>query len=303
MPDRADVVIVAYRSERHLPACLDALQLLGWHGDIVVVDHADGLSAVLAEARGAVGIEDPSNPGFGAGQNRGLAKTASPYVLMLNPDAVVDASGMRRGLAYLQAHPGVAAVQGVIRNGATGDVERSQGAELGPLHLWGRTVGARRLLRWPIARALARRVKSVRDHAERVPAEPVTVPYLAATAIVARREALESVGGFDERYFLYGEDLDLCRRLRRAGWELAALPWQFATHENGGSAATMWDRELEWWRGTMTFAARWWTAAAWSSALLAAACRAVILTVQRPRRARDVFAAFVCEPVRSRSVR
>ena len=99
---------------------------------------------------------------------------------------------------------------------------------------------------------------SLRDHVERVPSAAEDVETLAAVSILVRRDAFDAIGGFDERYFLYGEDLDLCRRLRGAGWRLVSLPVAWASHHSGASASGWWDRELRWWEGTMQFAAHWW---------------------------------------------
>ncbi len=211
----------------------------------------------------------PNNPGFGAGQNHGVALTSAPYVLLLNPDADPDAAGIVAGIDALDRDPTVAVVQGVIANRATGAPERSQGRELGPVHLVGRACSARRLLTWRPVRGVVSRVGVVSDHVERVPDGPVFVESLAATCVLVRRSAFDDIGGFDESYFLYGEDLDLCRRLRRTGWHLLALPQGFAQHESGASSSNSTERELSWWRGTMRFAALWWSTAAWSLALAA----------------------------------
>jgi GT2 family glycosyltransferase len=141
------------------------------------------------------------------------------------------------------------------------------------------------------------------DHVERVPSAPRFVESLAATCVVVRRTAFDSVGGFDESYFLYGEDLDLCRRLRRARWKLLALPDDFARHENGASSTTITERELSWWRGTMRFAALWWSTAAWSVAVAAALVQCARLGVQSPSAARRAWRALLAEPVRDRHER
>ena len=145
-----------------------------------------------------------------------------------------------------------------------------------------------------------RLLHTLRDHAERVPEGPVEVDALAATAVLVRRTAFESVGGFDESYFLYGEDLDLCRRLRHAGWRLVALPDAWATHASGGSAESDWSREANWWRGTMQFGAEQWTRPAWAVAVVAAGLRWARLAVHQPAHAGAAFAAMVGDPVRSR---
>jgi GT2 family glycosyltransferase len=293
-----DTVLVAYNSEDVVGRALALAGELG--GRVVVVDHGDGASAWLAATRGAVAIHDPTNPGFGAGQNRGVAFTDSEFVLLCNPDAEIVPAAVLAGVELLRSRPDLAAVQGVIVNAATRQPERSAGVEVGPVHLLGRALGAKALLGLPAVAALARRSSLLRDHAERVPPGPVEVDSLAATAVLVRRSALDAVGGFDESYFLYGEDLDLCRRLRAAGWRLLALPEVWATHASGGSAHSGWHRESNWWRGTLQFGAGRWSRPAWTVAVLAAAIRWMRLAVRHPIHAPATFRALVRDSLRQR---
>lgn len=297
-----DVVVVAYRSGAAIAQCLSGTRGIEGVGRVIVIDHGGDDSWAAAARAGAVVIGNPANPGFGAGQNRGLVHGAAPYVLVLNPDAIPKPAAIAAGVRYLDAHPDVAVVQGVVRDEVSGDPERSQGRELGVLHLFGRALGARRLRRVAAARWLAARVAPLRDHVERVPPAPMRVDALAATAWLARRDALTRVGGFDERYFLYGEDLDLCRRLRRAGWGLVALPDEWAVHEQGGSAASGFERELTWWAGTLRFTGQWWSTPRWVGALAAAAVRGAGLAMRRPRSARRVWRATVGAALTARRV-
>lgn len=298
MSQAIDTVLVAYGSESVIAgAVVEAKKL---DGRVVVVDHGDGTSAALAAGVGAVAIADPRNPGFGAGQNRGVLDTVSPYVLLCNPDAAIDATAVRIGGDFLDSHPGVGAVQGVIVNRDTGEAERSQGLALRPVHLVGRAVGARRLLGMPLGRRIARRSATLRDHAERVPSAPMNVESLAATVLLVRRAAFDSVGGFDARYFLYGEDLDLCRRLRQEGWRLTAMPDVWAVHESGGSAGSPQSRDLHWWRGTMEYAAQWWTTADWAIALVAATLQVGRMAARHPRRAPSLARSLLLGPARER---
>lgn len=298
MTEVMDTVIVAYGSEAVIEGSVRAAQRLG--GAVVVVDHGDGASAARAASLGATTAHGPGNPGFGAGQNRGVALATSRYVLLCNPDAEVDPGAVRQGAAFLDGAPKVAAVQGVVLNRVTGTAERSHGDALGPVHLLGRALGARRLLAVRAIRRLARRSPVVRDHVEREPADPVEVDSLAATAILVRRAAFDAVGGFDPSYFLYGEDLDLCRRLRRAGWALVALPGVWATHQSGGSSESTVVRELHWWRGTMQYAARWWTTPQWVAAVAAAGVRAATMSVRSPAQAVRAWSSLVVTPLRYR---
>lgn len=296
-----DVVLVAYRSEDAIEGAVVAARALG--GTVVVVDHGDGVSAGLAGALGAVAVYDPSNPGFGTGQNRGVGMTGSPYVLLCNPDAELRLAAIVAGAALLDARPDVAVVQGVIVNQATKLPERSAGVELRPVHLVGRALGARRLLGFRVVKAVAFRFPALRDHVYRVPAGPVEVESLAATAILVRRTAFDAVGGFDGSIFLYGEDLDLCRRLRLAGWTLATVPGIWAQHVSGGSSERAWEREVRWWQGTMRYAARWWGATAWSEAVAAASLRWVRLALRHPQHAPMAMRAMVLEPLGCRAQR
>ncbi len=298
-----DVVIVAFGSRDCIAACVASARRLPDVGEVVVVDHGDDGTAERARAAGARVVCDPANPGFGAGQNRGVAATSAPFVLLLNPDAQADGAGVESGVQWLRSDPRIGAVQGVITNRTTGLPERSQGRELGPVHLLGRALGLRRLLRFAPVRAVSHRIGLFADHVERVPVVPVPVESLAATALLVRREAFTAVGGFDESYFLYGEDLDLCHRMRADSWTLLALPERSAWHTNGGSASSSAERELTWWRGTMRFSALWWSGAAWSIALTASALQWCRLSAREPRVARRAWRALVSEPVRDRRLR
>lgn len=302
-----DVVVVTYRNEQSIETCLRSAFAIPQVDRVLVVDHGADACAELAASLGAEVIVDAANPGFGAGQNRGVGMTGAPYVLLLNPDAVMVPEAVAGAIDLLEGDPEIAAIQGVVRSRSDGTVERSQGLELGPIHLLGRAMSARRLGAYRIGRALGRRINLLADHVAREPSTVVEVEYLAATALLVRRSAFDDVDGFDSGYFLYGEDIDLCRRLRRRGWRLVALPGRWAVHENGASSASSPERELQWWRGTMRFAARWWTTRAWLGALGAAALRTAQLTamalLHRRVGVRDPFRMLIQEPMRDRRLR
>ena len=296
-----DTVIVAFASEAVIADAVRSAQALG--GRVVVIDHGGGESARRAAALGATTVHDPYNPGFGSGQNRGFKATSSEFVLLCNPDAEVDADAVTAGRSYLESHPRVAAVQGVVVNQATMQPERSQGVAVRPVHLLGRAFGARRLLRLRVVRRVAARTTVLRDHAQRTPPRPEAVESLAATALLIRRAAFEAVEGFDASYFLYGEDLDLCRRLRQAGWQLVALPQVWATHESGGSASSNFTRELNWWAGTMRYACLWFTPAQWVAATASATVMATRLSLRSPALSRLAWGSLIVTPVRTRRTR
>jgi GT2 family glycosyltransferase len=298
-----DAVVVTYASRHDVGRCLASLRTVRGMETVVVVDHGDDGSDEVAAAMGAVVVRDPDNPGFGAGHNRGVALTRAHYVLLMNPDAVLVPGSVEVGVALLDSEPRVAACQGVIIDEATGMPERSQGVLLGPGHLWGRALRLRGLLRWRPVRSVVRRLPGLADHVARVPDGPVNTAALGATALLVRREAFDAVGGFDRRFFLYGEDMDLSRRWTEAGWRLVALPIRWAVHHAGGSSGSSWGREVEWWRGSMTFAATWYPERAWAMAVGAVMVRAVTLGACRPSRATAAWRAMVVGPRNTRTTR
>lgn len=275
------VVIVAFNNADTIAATVEAAQALPDSEVVVVVDNGTDGSAEIAKAAGATVIRRSDNPGFGTSQNAGVALTKQPFVLLLNPDADPDPNGIRAGLDELRACPELAAVQGVITSRYHGGPERSMGPDLRWIHLVGRALALRGLLRTRVGRRLAV-LAGVADHVERVPPVPTDVETLAAVSVLMRRTAFVQVGGFDEGYFLYGEDLDLCRRLRIAGWRLVGLPVLWATHADGSTSNSNLSREISWWEGTLRYAALWWPTPQWIAALAAGAIRLLRLSVIAP---------------------
>jgi N-acetylglucosaminyl-diphospho-decaprenol L-rhamnosyltransferase len=297
-----DVVVVAYGSQELIGRCLGSVADRSEVASIVVVDNGDGRSSDAAEALGATVLRRPDNPGFGASQNVGAFLGRAPFLLLLNPDAAMEDGALASGLLALE-DPSIGAVQGVVSSSIGGEPERSAGRELGVVHLLGRAIAARRLLQNRLIARLASRLPQLRDHVERAPALAQDVESLAAVSMLVRRQAFGEVGGFDEAYFLYGEDLDLCRRLRRASWRLVALPTPWSTHLSGASADGWWSRELRWWEGTLQFAAQWWSAPAFLGAWVAGAVMLVRLVIERPQRGGEAFRALLVRSARLRTMR
>ncbi|MFN8050904.1 MAG: glycosyltransferase family 2 protein [Acidimicrobiales bacterium] len=294
-----DVAMVAFGNVDRIEQRVRGLRSYGVDGRVIVVDHGDDGSGAAAARAGATILHDPTNPGFGAGINRAVAASTAEYVLLMNPDADLTRIAIAAGLEALAADPSAGAAQGLIRTEATGDLERSGGRELRPIDLLGRALGAKRLLSVGFVARLARSLGAAHQ-VDRGTDAVVAVETIAATAMLIRREAFDSIGGFDERYFLYGEDLDLCRRLRAAGWTLLYLPTPWAEHECGGSAANWWERELRWWEGTLQFAAQWWGTGAFARAVGAAALMTVRLSIASPRRAGLAARALLRSPLATR---
>jgi N-acetylglucosaminyl-diphospho-decaprenol L-rhamnosyltransferase len=160
--------------------------------------------------------------------NQGIAATRAPYVLILNPDCRLAPGALARLLDGLERDirtaivaPRVLNPDGSFQGNARGDPDMMTG-------VFGRTSALRRL--FP-GLAVARR--NVVDDGG---TDTVTVDWVSGACMLARREALDIVGGFDERYFLYWEDADLCRRLRTAGYAIRHVRGAEAVHDSGHSS-------------------------------------------------------------------
>ena len=207
------VVLVSHDSAAELPATLGAvLEQLGPQDELVVVDNAssDASAAVARSAAPAARVlETGVNGGFAAGCHAGASATSAPLLLFLNPDAVVAAGCLDALRACASAEPGWGAWQALV----TMDGGREVNTAGNLVHVLG--------FGW--AGDLGRPVSSVPDRRR-------VVGFASGAALVVRREAWEGLGGFDERYFMYGEDLDLSLRLRLAGWEVGVEPAARADH-------------------------------------------------------------------------
>jgi N-acetylglucosaminyl-diphospho-decaprenol L-rhamnosyltransferase len=225
---RIDVVVVSYNSRDTLRDCVEPL--VGLPGvSVTVVDNASPDRSLEAIADLPVqAIASGRNGGFGFGCNLGLAAGSAPFVLFINPDARIDGEGLARLAAALEAEPGVAIVgPRLLEDGdrLVHSMRRYQRAG----STWAQALFLHRLVR---RAAWANEI--IRQEAAY---ERVAYPeWLSGACMLARRAALEPVGGFDEGFFLYCEDMDLCARLRAAGHQIRYEP-DVAVHHEGGRSA------------------------------------------------------------------
>jgi N-acetylglucosaminyl-diphospho-decaprenol L-rhamnosyltransferase len=227
-PDVA-VVVVSFNTREDLRACLRSLaSTAGSTLEVVVVDNAsdDGSAAAAREGRpDARVIENPVNLGFAAGANRGWRASTAPCVLFLNSDAEMAAGAVDALVAVLEARPDVGIV-GPRTLGADGRIQVSTGPRLTPFSEWSQ----RRL----VVGVRAGRPEALREAESRHAREHEPF-WVSGSCLLARRSALEEVGGFDERFFLYEEDVDLCARVRAAGWRVVFTPAATVRHRLGRS--------------------------------------------------------------------
>lgn len=224
-----DVVVVSYNSRETLRACVAPLVSVPW-ARVIVVDNAstDGSAAAVSDL-GVKLIESGRNGGFAFGVNRGVPGGTAPWVLLLNPDARIDEGDLQTLVDAGEAGPGTAVVGPRLLD-AGGRLALSQRRFARHRSTWGQALFAHRM--WPRA---AWTDEVVRDPAAY--ARPGAPEWVSGACMLVRRSAFEAVGGLDEGYFLYCEDMDLCFRLRTAGYGVRFEPAATAHHIGGASSA------------------------------------------------------------------
>jgi len=239
---RVAVVIVNYQSYEELHRCLTSIERACGSAAVVVVDHesrkdeADRLFQRFPEVEL---LRVAGNEGFAAGVNKGVRATSSLFILLLNPDCVVEPEAICRLTDWLERHPDVAVAGPRIRN-ADGTVQAS--ARRFPdftTAIAGRSSWLTRVLP---GNPMSRRNLPARDQADTT---PVDVDWVSGACLCVRRDAFEAAGGLDEEFFLYWEDADFCRRLKHAGWRTVYVPMAGAVHVGGRSSRHAADASLE----------------------------------------------------------
>lgn len=230
-----DIVIVNYKSAPHTVNCVLAVHEVARNDDVAVNvivvnngDDADALERDIQDAGGARYLDNAANEGFGAACNRGAGLGTAEFVLFLNPDATVK-SGMLRGCLTFLRNPSNAKV-GIVGpeiTDANGRLVRSCSRlpAFGDLLL--RSAGLHTLLpdrSYPYLSAAAHQKTG-------------EVGQVMGAALMIRRSLFHSLRGFDERFFLYYEDVDLCARARNAGFTCVYLKEVQAVHVGRASSA------------------------------------------------------------------
>ena len=223
-----DVVIVAYNSREELRACVEPLAAIE-RVHVIVVDNAstDGsLDSVANLQLDAIRLD--ANGGFAHGCNVGWRAGDAPYVIFLNPDARIDAESIDRLVAVLSDRPprershrasSTAMARSTSRSAASPGCGR-------PTPRRSFSTGSSPRLGWTD--------ELIRD--PEVYARPGSPDWVSGACILVRRSVLEELDGLDQGFFMYCEDIDLCRRLRNAGHQLLFEPSADVVHLGGASA-------------------------------------------------------------------
>jgi GT2 family glycosyltransferase len=240
---RVEAVVVTHGPDPDLEACLAAL---GAQVDrVVVVANLPGSPAAAPEGGRLLVNDRPV--GFAANVNRGVAATSAPYVVVSNPDAVPSAGAVEALVAFAERHP---------RAGIVGPEMRYPDGRWQPSRRRFPTVGGTIVRRTPL-RLLFPPERHQRGHyqLDDRPTEPAPADWLLGGFLLLRRAAFDELGGFDEGFRLYGEDIDLAYRAHRAGWVRWVVPDATVVHQYHAVIDERFLTRRTWWhlRGMVRF--------------------------------------------------
>jgi len=234
---RVTIVVVTHNSADVAAQCLDSIERHAQGASTIVVDNASGDASVeIARARPLVRvIASAGNEGFSKANNRALREVATEFALVLNPDARLTATTIPELLAAALRSPRAAAF-GPLTEHEDGAPQVSFGPDLSLL--------AERRQRRLVTGVKAGKPEAIAQW-RTLAAEERAVDWISGSCMLLRMSAARAVGFFDERYFLYEEDADLCLRLRRAGHDVRFVPSARVIHALGTSMAKSSDRARE----------------------------------------------------------
>jgi GT2 family glycosyltransferase len=243
------VVVVSFNGKDYLRRCLASLleHTKGASFEAIVVDNAswDGSAQMVQdEFPQVVLIRLPVNVGFAAGCNRGIERAAGEFVLLLNPDTELAEDAFSPMVAYCRQNPSVGLLGPKLVN-SDGSLQLS--CRHFPSHLTSLFNRQSILTRLLPGNPFSRRYLMTDWAHDRI----VPVDWLSGACVMLRREMVERIGGMDEGYFMYIEDVDLCYRAHQAGYEVVYFPQVAVTHHIGRSTETMPNRSIVQWHRSM----------------------------------------------------
>jgi GT2 family glycosyltransferase len=225
MPD-VDVIIVAHDSGALLQDAVASVEGQVGSGRVVVVDagSVDGAVEAVAEAHPDVRVIRTENRGRAAGNNAGLIATCGEFVLLLNPDAILEDRSLRTLVARAKSNRTAAIVAPLV----TDPDGTPQAGSFGPFPTLRTVLVAR-------GNATLNRMSGGRVAKPPVLHGTTPIDWVTGACMLVRRSAIEKVGPMDEGFFLYYEDVEWCHRMRDAGWTVLIEPTAACVHARGDS--------------------------------------------------------------------
>ena len=222
------VIIVNYASWPLTLRCIESLRETRYgYFEIVVVDN-DSVEPPELPSRVRL-IRNKENVGFARAHNRGIAASDGDPIVLINPDTVVERDFFEHLEVFVSENPRVG-ISGPRIVDSEGELQLSARREISALSgFLGRTSLLTRL--FPKSSLVKSQFPAVTDQSH-----PTSVDWVSGACMVVRRDTLRDVGPLDERFFMYFEDADLCRRARAEGWLVYYLPQVEIVHQTGASS-------------------------------------------------------------------
>jgi N-acetylglucosaminyl-diphospho-decaprenol L-rhamnosyltransferase len=230
------VLIVTYNSAGLIDRLLSHLraEFAGLAAEVIVVDNASRdatVETVRAKHPWVKLVASTENLGFAAGNNLAAKQATGRYLLLLNPDALPAAGSLARGIALMDQSPKVGLAGGELRGV---DGSRQPSARMFPTLRDEFFTLSGLAAKHPTSRLCARLDRRWAD-----PEAAALVDWIPGAFVFIPAKVFAQLGGFDERFFMYYEEVDLCRRMQQAGYEIHYWPELKAMHIGGESAKTV----------------------------------------------------------------
>lgn len=230
------VFIVTYNSAPLLRACLDSLRAQTLSGDveIIIVDnasHDDSISIIRAEYPEVKLIISETNLGFGNANNKAFTQALGRYIVLVNPDAQLLPDTLARALNHMESNEDAGMGGGLLQD-TQGTLQPS--ARLFPTLLNDLLTLSGLAHRYRTSRFFGRFDRTWAD-----PSKMTPVDWVPGAFVILRRSLIDDITLFDPRFFLYYEEVDLCRRIYQSGFKVFYWPDMIITHIGGASSETI----------------------------------------------------------------
>lgn len=236
------VIIVSFNTKEMLRKCLDSLweNPGSWPLEVFVVDNDsvdDSVSMVRQHFPQVQLIENQVNLGFAAANNQAWQRSSGDYIILLNPDAYIKSNSIKNGVSFMESHPECGLCGGRLIK-PDGSLDPS--ARRFPNALYKIFTLSGLSSRFPASQIFNRYDFGGFGH-DKVQ----EVDWVPGTFTVYRRQLLEQTGLFDERFYLYYEETDLCLQAKRSGWKVYFIPDAEVVHVGGGASKTRKDEQFD----------------------------------------------------------
>lgn len=250
---KLSIVIPTYNAHEWIQGCIDSIRLHhpSCDHEIIVVDDQstdDTVAIVRAQCPDVRLFANEKNVGFGKTVNVGLKAAAGAYILVLNNDTWMHEGALDAMIGYLDAHPDTGIVGPKVLSGDGSLQQQCRRRIPTPIAALLYFTGVTRM--FPKNEAVAGYLMTAADENQ-----TTEVDAVSGACLMVRRTVLDRIKGFDEEYYLYGEDMDFCWRTKLAGWKVVYFPEAIITHfgGQGGTGKKRLYATIEWHRAMWIF--------------------------------------------------